>query len=280
MTEECRPAPREELEQLLGRCVLRIQQYERLMKAILAHHQLAGPTEALDSQRSARVEKFSGQTLGTLVRSLFEDFVVSQGADGERQTDDTTPDDRSSLAFAVRIEMSLDQWRETKGAVDDLVAMRNELIHGFTERFDIRNEAGRAAGVLHLEDCWRRVEQHLLQLTGWAQGLKEARAAAASFAESPTFYEWLVNGIAPDGSFDWSNTGIVRALGEALQECSKDGWTPLADARAWVALNNNEQTPEKYGCRTWPQVVSESKKFDLVYRPAENGRREAWIRAR
>jgi hypothetical protein len=32
---------------LLGRCLLRLQQYERLMKAIVAHHDLSGPPHAL-----------------------------------------------------------------------------------------------------------------------------------------------------------------------------------------------------------------------------------------
>lgn len=32
-----------EVQRLLGRCMLRLQQYERLLKAIVAHHELAGP---------------------------------------------------------------------------------------------------------------------------------------------------------------------------------------------------------------------------------------------
>jgi hypothetical protein len=35
-------AQQREVERLLGRCLLRLQQYEHLMKAIVAHHDLSG----------------------------------------------------------------------------------------------------------------------------------------------------------------------------------------------------------------------------------------------
>ncbi len=36
-----------EVQRLLGRCTLRLQQYERLVKIIVAHHDLTGPAYAL-----------------------------------------------------------------------------------------------------------------------------------------------------------------------------------------------------------------------------------------
>jgi hypothetical protein len=47
------PAQHREVQRLLGRCLLRLQQYERLMKAIVAYHNLSGPAHALE-KRSAR----------------------------------------------------------------------------------------------------------------------------------------------------------------------------------------------------------------------------------
>ena len=39
------PCLQREVQRLLGRCLLRLQQYERLLKALVAHHELAGPMQ-------------------------------------------------------------------------------------------------------------------------------------------------------------------------------------------------------------------------------------------
>ena len=47
-----------------GRCVPRLQQYERLMKkAMLAHHRLAGSVETLEAQQAARAENLAEKGL-------------------------------------------------------------------------------------------------------------------------------------------------------------------------------------------------------------------------
>jgi len=33
-----------DVQRMLGRCLLRLQQYEKLMKAIVAHHEISAPT--------------------------------------------------------------------------------------------------------------------------------------------------------------------------------------------------------------------------------------------
>ena len=50
MTADHRPDSQRDVQRLLGRCMLRIQQYERLLKAMLAHHEVDGPVETLEGQ--------------------------------------------------------------------------------------------------------------------------------------------------------------------------------------------------------------------------------------
>jgi hypothetical protein len=57
-----------------------------------------------------------------------------------------------------------------------------------------------------------------------------------------------------------------------------DGWARLDAVQTWISKHHSEQTPEKYGCGRWPQVLSESRLFQLVYRDDEFGRRVAWYR--
>lgn len=63
---DLRPELQRDVQRLLGRCLLRLQQYEHLMKAVLAHHEFAGPPNELEARLEERVSTFSGQTLGQL----------------------------------------------------------------------------------------------------------------------------------------------------------------------------------------------------------------------
>lgn len=274
------PVLQREVQRLLGRCMLRIQQYEKLMKALLADHELAGPADTLAAQRSARVEKFSDKSLGLLVEALFKAYVVPVGFEKELLPDAKAPSGQVSMAFAFRRSMSLEHWNETKAAVEDLVALRNELAHHLIERFDLWTDDGCAVAKLYLEEAYRRVDGHYGELTAWAESEDEARGQFLQFVQSPAFRDMLVNGIAPDGSFDWPSTGIVWVLRDAGKLYAVNGWVRLNDALAWIAEAHDEQRPEKYGCRTWPQVLHESRLFDLQYRDDASGQRAAWFRER
>lgn len=99
-----------------------------------------------------------------------------------------------------------------------------------------------------------------------------------AFSQSSVFHDLLVNGIAPDGSFEWSTAGIVRVLREAASRFQVEGWTSLDQARSWMSEAHPDQTPQKYQCRTWPQVLNESRQFRLEYRLGNDGAKQAWYR--
>jgi hypothetical protein len=281
LPEESRQAAlQRDVQRLLGRCLLRMQQYEVLLKAMLAHQEVSGSIDTLDAQRAARAEKLADKSLGTLVKALFQTYVVPPGFERELLPKDETAADRMSVALSLRLEMSLENLDETKAAVKDLVELRNQLVHHLIERFDLFSELGCVDAVRHLEESYGRIDQHFLQLSGWAEASDKARAKAAQFTRSPEFRDMLVNGIAPDGTFDWAHTGIVRVLREAAKELATQGWTRLDSACTWIADKHPEQVPHKYGCWTWRQVLSESRQFELQYRLESNGTKVACFRER
>lgn len=279
MAGDPRPELQRDVQRLMGRCMLRLQQYERLMKAMLAHHELGGPVDELEAQRAVRIEKFSDKSLGTLVKALFESYVVVEGAEKPVLDDSKVPPDRVSMSFQFRVEMAEERRSEMKAAIDDLVLMRNDLVHHLIERFDVWTDQGCVAAVEHLNRSYERIDRHYEELRQWAESMNDARAHAASFAQSEVFLDLVLNGIAPDGTFDWPHTGIVRVLREAAKARASEGWARLDDATAWIAEQHPEQVPQKYGCKTWPQVLSESKSFRLEYRRTDDGRRIAWYQA-
>ena len=278
--EDPRPELQRDVQRLLGRCLLRVQQYERLLKAMLAHHELAGPMDTLEDQRVERAEKLSDKSLGLLVKALFESYVVPEGFERELLPDDKAPTDRIAMAFSFRLSMAPEDWSRTKAAIEELVDLRNGLMHHLIEQFNVWTEDGCVEAIRHLEESYDRIDRHFLELVSWAKSMDEARSIAVQFTQSQPFLDMLVNGVAPDGTFEWSHTGIVRVLRDASRNLAGSGWTRLDQARVWIAENHPEQTPEKYGCRTWPQVLSESRQFDLQYRTANGSAKAAWFRER
>lgn len=267
-----------EVQRLLGRCMLRLQQYEHLLKALVAHHKIAAPASSIEQARDERVQDVATDTLGVLVGKLLDSYVVMSGAERE----DLVTSKRAaevSFGFHSAIEMSAEDYAKTRDSLKDLVELRNGLVHHLIGRFDLWQANGCCAARDHLLTCYDRIESHYEQLRSWIEHTERARQLAAAFIRSSSYRDFVINGIAPDGMVDWAAAGCVRLLLEASREVAVDGWTPLDAAAQWIGAQYPDQTPEKYHCRSWQHVLFESRRFDLRYRE-EDGRKRAWYRER
>jgi hypothetical protein len=194
--DEPRAALQRNVQRLLGRCLLRIQQYERLMKAMLAGHELAGPVEALAARRQARIDRFSGKSLGLLAESLFETAVVPEGFKRELLTDKDA-DDGISMALGVRLSLEPESWARAKAAIEELVALRNGMVHHLIEQFDLWTDEGCVAATTHLENAYDRIDRHYVELEAWAKGMADAQEAAAALSQSDDFFDLVIKGTGP-----------------------------------------------------------------------------------
>lgn len=279
--EKTGPEIQRDVQRLMGRCLIRIQQYEQLLKAVLAHHEIAGAVETLHAQPALRAEELSDKTLGTLVNQMFESFVVPEGFERDLLPDDKTPTDRASFAHSFRMAMPPEHWAQTKAAVKELVSARNELVHHFLSRFNLWDEQGCMDAMAHLQELYMRIDAHYQELRAWMVGMENARQAAASFMQSEVFLDLLFNGINPDGSFEWRDTGIVRALREEVRALAGEDWVAFDIVKARMLERHADQTPQKYRCSSWQQVLTESCEFDLTYRrDSDTGPKTAWVRLR
>ena len=278
MSEEFDPSRQHEVQRQLGRCLLRLQQYEYLLKALLSQHRLGGPADELENLRAENIKRFAGKTLGQLVEVLFETYAVPNGTERSVLDESKVPADRISMSIQIQMQMEEGRLAGIRTAIEELVRMRNELVHHFVERFEIWTNGGCHTALEHLQVCYARIDRHYIELREWAEQMDKAREMAAAFAQTPGFFDLLVNGIASDGSIDWQRAGIVRALRDAATQNSTDSWLRLDAAQCWMVLHHPDQTPERYKCRTWPQVLNESRAFKLEYR-RDGDRKVAWFRA-
>lgn len=257
----------------LGGCIWRLQQYERLLKAMVANTDLAGEPAQLQALRDARVASVHKTTLGGLVSLFTGGYLCAEDEPAPTQeTDDKAPGDKLWFSFQQRMAMSADRLEAITTELKELVDLRNELVHHLLERFDLGQLDRCEAAVAYLDASRATIDRHYQTLHTWAEHMDNARALAASFMNSDAFKALLIDGIAPDGQVHWPASGIVSSLREAEQALVPPGnparWTELNAAIAWIAKQHPDQTPRRYGCSSWRQVLHDSGEFEVIKKPA------------
>ena len=91
-----------QVQRKLGRCLLRIQQYERLMKSLLASHELAGPASELEAIRAKRADVLATKSLGQLVGELTGSFLTAGPDEAESES---SPEAPTEVWLAVRMKL-------------------------------------------------------------------------------------------------------------------------------------------------------------------------------
>lgn len=254
----------------LGGCLLHLQQYERLLKAMVANTDLAGEPAQLEALRDARVASVHKTTLGGLVSLFTGGYLCAEdeSAPAQETDDDKAPSDRFWFSFQQRMEISAERLEAITAELKELVDLRNELVHHLLERFDLGQLHRCEAAVAYLDASRATIDRHYQTLRTWAEHMDSARALAASFMNSDAFTDLLINGIAPDGQVHWPLSGIVSSLRAAEQALAPSGdqsqWTELNAAITWIAKQHPDQTPKRYGCSSWRQVLHESREFEVM----------------
>jgi hypothetical protein len=278
-SDESVPTLQRDVQRLLGRCMLRLQQYEGLIKAIVVHHDLSRPVHALETVQAARMSATARKTLGMLVGELLGSYVVTNTDDTPFEDTAGHPEHVPTIRIRTNLGFSDADYTRTVRELGELVTLRNNLVHHFIEQHDLWSVDGCRRAQDALVAAYSRIDQHLEQLRQWLEDMERCRRFMAEFGKSDEIRDRVVNGIVSDGTVDPPETGIVRALRNAAGAVSVDGWAPVEGAGKWIAKRFPEQVPKKYGCSSWRQVVHESKVFELRYFTL-NGKRSACYRER
>ncbi len=278
------PSLQREIQRKLGRNLIRLQQYERLIKALVSESEVAGPIEEIPSIQARKLEAASKKTLGQVVGDLTSAYIAPALPEAASRHDEEHPGD-PSVAWAkisFRIEMKEERFKETERKLADLVDLRNELVHHFIEKFDIWTESGCLSADTYLDDCFKEIDTHYQELRGWAKANLNTREVLAGLMKTPEFNEFVEHGILPGGAgVFWEASAIVALLTDAESALSKDGWTLLQDAIHYIAQHEPEHTPARYGCRSWRQVIHESEHFEVRRtQPAPGRPTVTWYRSR
>lgn len=255
-----------DVQRKLGRCLIRLQQFERMMKAFHIEHQLEGPTHELERIKQRRIDCAQKKTLGQVIAELTESGFIRSSSSAEPSVagDSDATSDSIRLGLSFCIELSDAEYERVRIKLSELISLRNELVHHFIERFDLWSEPGCCAADAYLETAYAKIDAAYMELSNWAKTFCDARDALSKHISSPEFRDYLQHGIRPDGSgVDWPFSTIVRLLQTAETELSHNGWTPLNDAIALISSREPTHTPRRYGCTSWRQVLHASQLFRI-----------------
>lgn len=274
-----------DVQRKLGRCMLRLQQYERLLKAVVAGMALAGPPEQLQAVQDRQAVSMRNRTLGTLV-GMFTDYHVTTSSTGDEvaANDDTSAGGLSSdgpwVNISFAISMSPERRAQTKADLAELVALRNDLVHHLIEKFDISDQGSCLAASSHLDSCYEQIDAHCRTLNAWVNGISNCQAQLSTFLQSKALDDACVHGMNPDGSVCWPMSSVVECLREAEKACHVDGWASLDAAVKFIAKEGRDLVPTRYGCKTWRQVLQRSEQFELrIVAGSGEGRGQTWYRS-
>lgn len=261
--------------------MLRLQELELQMKVLLAAQEQAGNLETMEANRTARKELFAAKTLGSLVKTLFESYVIAEDSENhEPSAGGGKKIELPTISIRSGLSMSDEDRAEAKAKIEDLVAMRNDLVHHLLDRFDLRSDDGCQAAISHLAHCLDRAERHLAQVQEWMEGMKEARAYAAAFLESHAIQDLIKASLLSTHPVERMHPVLAVLLQEGLRRFSSNGWARVSDVTRWIQQNHPDQTPQAHGCKTWRQLLHQSGSFELQLRTDQIGKKVPWFRER
>lgn len=248
--------------------MLRLQQYEKLIKVLVAEHSLSGPVKDWEQIRTEQMDGTARKTLGSLVGELIGSYVVA----GEiRSPDDAmleppkSPDAPARGTMHMSIGLPPTVFAQIEVELKEMVDLRNNMVHHFINQHDFTSSDGCRGAQVALNAAYSVIDRHFAQLREWAEDMENIRSAAAEFMQTQDFKDYVIDGIRPDGTVDWFAAGIVCALRQAFKALAVKGWAPLAEAEKWINARHPEQLPTKYGCRSWRQVVHNAPDLELRY---------------
>lgn len=275
-----------EVQRKLGRCMLRVQQFEKLMKAMLSSMAAEGEFGQIELTKETVAGNVNGKSLGQLLQeNSFTGYLVD--ATTKRDLSESAAESKALAAglpyikYRFQIQMETAVLKNTKNALVKFRDLRNELVHHLIDKFNIDDELSCQAAVAYLDESFETIDGHCMQLKEWALGMKKAGELQVAFMQSETFSDFLLDGINPNGSIDWPESGIVRALRKAETACALNGWALLDTAIAWLPSDYPDQTPAKYQCKTWRQVLKRSGQFEVKTITDEiGGKGQTWFRSK
>jgi hypothetical protein len=178
------------IQRLLGRCLLKLQEYESLLKRVLPYSSVSGQPTDVSAQIAAAGSSLHKSMMGSLVGTLVDKVLVSD--ETQLSTEELIQVDVSDIWVQSRTQVVLtkERYAEVKSALKQLVALRNDLVHHFIDTFDLTTTQGCVHAETHLTQSLAYIDEQLVTLRGWTKGMVKAQTLMASALSDKVFADF------------------------------------------------------------------------------------------
>lgn len=186
------------VQRKLGRFMLRMQQFESLLKAAIVDAELVHTTAFSGRQhQQQRIKKFETKSLGLLVEEATK--TVFELAGSAQEVKESSDETQLRFHFHAKISLEPEDLKQIKTELQDLVDRRNLVVHHLIEKFDMRSTSGCEAAVQHIEESYAVVDKVHVKLTEMLTGSLSVREQLAALLQTREIREFFATGQFPKG---------------------------------------------------------------------------------
>ncbi|MDR7307941.1 OST-HTH/LOTUS domain-containing protein [Rhodoferax saidenbachensis] len=275
-----------EVQRRLGRCLIRIQQYEILLREMVAKLEVTGMLGVSTVQTAEASSALPNMTMGNLVGELtgkyFRPTLLDSGETQSDEPNDETEHPVGWMCFRSSVSMPPDAHAKLTTDLQELVDLRNDLVHHFVEGQDLVTEVGCIAADMYLHDCYDEIDRHVVTMESWAKSRNDALRSMDAFITSDAYKDFLRTEVSePAAPREVGVQELVELLSRAEGELTGNGWTSLDAAIEFIRTVAPEASPRQHGFGSWRHMMSKSQAFDVRRGPTgPQGRMETRYRSR
>jgi len=170
---------RNETFRKIGRNVFVLQQMEAMLKVLISYHKIEGRAEDLDAIRDRNLREVRRRSMGNLVNDLVRKVYTNNEITPEE--DEATA---GNLSFSFKIESSGAGIKESRKALNAIVAERNTLIHGTLGRLDTNSVESCMDLSKILDDQFESIKPEYANLRGLVVALKDGTRELMKYLSS------------------------------------------------------------------------------------------------
>ncbi len=157
---------KEQVILLYGRCLLNLQQFELLLKRVLPSLKMEGNIDTLEDNRKVDAQALSRKMLGQLIG----EFVNRMG-ESKNEPELDAKIDKPYIHF----KFELGNIEEHCLRLQNLLEMRNELVHHFLETFPLNSDENCESALIHLAHISMKIEENRLAFRAMLKAFEEWR---------------------------------------------------------------------------------------------------------
>lgn len=248
----------------IGRNMMLFQQFEHLLKFIVANGSFSGFVSEVSSnieQRAASVQK---QTMGQLVGQ----YLKTTNPEYQELSDEPEELKEGFISFKFHTECDSIYYETKKDALAQIVSDRNDLVHHILPRFDTNSLESCMQIEKQLDEQREKILREINELKQKVNSLQEVKKKVAEFLTSDEGNKQF--------ELSWlRQSRLVLLLGDiAVQTARADGWASINIAGQLVKQHAPEEVAvlkERYGHKSLKALLIETEIFDIFEEPTEKG---------